>query len=264
MYTSTPLSLLPFSLQHFLLLPPFLQASPPVFAPLFPLIILQMFNPLSFYHPHLFFPPCFRHFYLHLLPLSPFSIILRCFSFFLSSLLFPSSFSPRFPLIILHCSILFPSIILTSLFPPMLPSLLSPSSASFPPSPSSSVASFSFSPPSPLGPYHSPPSLLLLSPSSLEILQLCPLTVFHPLLPPFLLSSNLCTLFPICKYVYLWYDGAGVNVHNFWYQNKNFGKREIFFCRSHLPYRRRVHLNWELWTRLKTIIREKYLKWDYT
>ena len=102
------------------------------------------------------FPPCFRHFYLHLLPLSPFSILLRCFSFFLSSL-FPSSFSPPFSLpfsllslIILQCSILFPSIILTSLFPPMLPSLLSPSSASFPPSPSSSVASLSFSPPSPL------------------------------------------------------------------------------------------------------------------
>ena len=80
------------------------------------------------------------------------------------------------------------------LFPPMLPSLLSPSSASFPPSPSSSVASFFLSS-LPFGPYHSPPSLLLLSPSSLEILQLCPLTVFHPLLPPFLLSSNLCTLF---------------------------------------------------------------------
>ena len=196
MYTSTPLSLLPFSLQHFLLLPSFLQASPPVF----PLIILQMFNPLSFYHPHLSlsphasvtfisifclfppspsssvaslsfsppssflqasppvfaplflsssnvpssfllsssplsFSPCFRHFYLHLLPLSPFSILLGCFSFFLSSLLFPSSFSPRFRspfLIILQCSILFPSIILTSLFLPMLSSLLSPSSASFP------------------------------------------------------------------------------------------------------------------------------------
>ena len=113
---------------------------------------------------------------------------------------FPSSFSPRFrsPFPSYHPPDVQSSFLLSSspLFPPMLPSLLSPSSASFPPSPSSSVASFSFSPPSPLGPYHSPPSLLLLSPSSLEILQLCPLTVFHPLLPPFLLSSNLCTLFP--------------------------------------------------------------------
>ena len=87
MYTSTPLSLLPFSLQHFLLLPAFLQASPPVFAPLFPLIILQMFHPLPFYHPHLSLSP-------PMLPslLSPssglFSPLLHpppCFSFFLSS-----------------------------------------------------------------------------------------------------------------------------------------------------------------------------------
>ena len=134
MYTSTPLSLLPFSLQHFLLLPSFLQASPPIFAPLFPLIILQMFHPLSFYHPHLSLSPHASVTFISIFCLfPPFSILLVCFSFFLSSL--------------------------------------------------------------PFGPYHSPPTLLLLSPSSLEILQLCPLTVFHPLLPPFLLSSNLCTLF---------------------------------------------------------------------
>ena len=137
MYTSTPLSLLPFSLlHHFLPLPSFLQVSPaappPVFTPLFPLIILFPSIILSS-----LFSPCFRHFYLHLLPLSP-----------LFSLLHPPS-------------------LLLSFFLSYLP----------------------------FAPYHSPPSLLLLSPSSLEILQLCLLTVFHPLLSPFLLSSNLCTLF---------------------------------------------------------------------
>ena len=244
MYTSTPLLFLPFSLQHFFLLP---SNFSPRFAPLFPLIILQMFHPLSFDHPQLSLSPHASVTFISIFCLFPPSPSSSVASFFLSSLLFPSSFSPRFPsyhppdvpssfllsssplsfppcfrhfyLLLLplppllhppplllfvsllpplsfkllppfslpfpllsssRCSILFPSIILTSLFPPMLPSLLSPSSASFPPSPSSSVASLCFSPP---------------SPSSLEILQPCPLTVFHPLSPPFLLSSNLCTLF---------------------------------------------------------------------
>ena len=147
MYTSTPLSLLPFSLQHFLLLPSFLQASPPVFAPLFPLIILQcsilfpsiiltsLFPPMlpSLLSPSsASFPPSPSS-YVASLSFSPPSSFLQAS---------PPVFAPLFPLIILQCSILFPSIILTSLFPPMLPSLLSPSSASFPPSPSSSVASF--------------------------------------------------------------------------------------------------------------------------
>ena len=136
MYTSTPLSLFPFSLQHFLLLPSFLQASPPVFAPLFPLIILQMFHPLSFYHPHLSLSPHASVTFISIFcsfPPSPSSSVASLSfsppsSFLQAS---PPIFAPLFPLIILQCSILFPSIILTSLFPPMLPSLLSPSSASF-------------------------------------------------------------------------------------------------------------------------------------
>ena len=183
MYTSTPLLFLPFSLQHFFLLP---SSFSPRFAPLFPLIILQMFHPLSFYHPHLslsphasvtfisifcLFPPSpsssvaslsfsppssflqasppvspliilqmfhplsFYHHHLSLSPhasvtfisifclFPPFSILLRCFSLFLSSLLFPSSFSPRF-------RSRFPSY-----HPPDVPSsfLLSSSPLSFPP-----------------------------------------------------------------------------------------------------------------------------------
>ena len=126
MYTSTPLSLLPFSLQHFLLLPSFLQASPPVFAPLFPLIILQMFHPLSFYHPHLSLSPHTSVTFISIFCLfPPFSILLRCF--------------------------------FLSLLPPLWSLSISPFSTST-------------------------------LPSSLEIL--------YPLLPPFLLSSNLCTLFP--------------------------------------------------------------------
>ena len=152
MYTSTPLSLLPFSLQHFLLLPSFLQASPPVFAPLFPLIILQMFHPLSFYHPHLSLSPHASVTFISIFCLfPPFSILIRCFSFFLSSLLFPSSFSPRFlsPFPSYHPPMFHP----LSFYHPHLS--LSPHASVtfisifclFPPF---SIASLSFAPPSPL------------------------------------------------------------------------------------------------------------------
>ena len=123
MYTSTPLSLLPFSLQHFLLLPSFLQASPPVFAPLFPLIILQMFYPLFFYHPHLSLSPHASVTFISIFCLfPPFSILLRCF--FLS-LLPPLSFKllPPFSLPF--------SLLSSSNVPPSF--LLSSSPLSFPP-----------------------------------------------------------------------------------------------------------------------------------
>ena len=95
MYTSTPLSLLPSSLQHFLLLPSFLQASPSVFAPLFPLIILQMFHPLSFYHPHLSLSPHASVTFISVFCLfPPFSILLRCFFLSLLPPLWSLSFSP--------------------------------------------------------------------------------------------------------------------------------------------------------------------------
>ena len=112
-------------------------------------------------------------------------------STFSSPTLFPSSFSPRFrspfpsyhasvhPLSFYHPHLLsFPPCFRP--FPPLL----------LPHSPFSILLPLLLflSLPLPFGPYHSPSSLNLLSPSSLEIL--------HPLLPPFLLSSNLCTLFP--------------------------------------------------------------------
>ena len=180
MYTSTPISLLPFSLQHFLLLPSFLQASPPVFAPLLPLIILQMFQPLSFYNPHLSLSPHASVTFISIFCLFPlFSILLRCFSFFLSSLLFPSSFSPRFrsPF--------------SSYHPPDFPSsfLLSSSPLSFPP-----CFRHFYLHLLPLSPLLHPPPLLL-------FLSLLPPLSFK-LLPPFSLpffllsSSRFSILFP--------------------------------------------------------------------
>ena len=104
----------------------------------------------------------------------------------------PVSPSARFPLIILF-SILFPSIILSSPPPPPPPPLpchfylhLLPLSPLFPLlHPPSLLLSFFLSS-LPFAPYHSIPSLLLLSPFSLEILQLYLLPVRRS--PSFLLS----------------------------------------------------------------------------
>ena len=151
------------------------------------------------------FPPCFPVTSISifcLFPLFfPFFILLRCFSLSYSP---PSpSLLNILPLLYFYSpfsffSGLFPSIILSSLFPPYFPVTfiyifcLFPS---FSPSSSSSVASLSFSP---------PPLLLIILPllyfySPLFpwkfLSSICFLYVFHPLLPPFLLSFNLCTLF---------------------------------------------------------------------
>ena len=105
MYTSTPLSPLPFSLlHHFLPLLSFLPVSPS--APPFP-SYHPLFHPLSFYHPLLSLSsllPC--HFYLHLLPLSP------LFPVFIPLCCFSLSFSPPSPLFL---------IILPLLYSPLFP-----------------------------------------------------------------------------------------------------------------------------------------------
>ena len=131
----------------------------------------------------IFFPyPPFSFRFLTLPPPLVFVPLFPSFPLSLSS--FPSSLllssSPLFP----PC---FPvtSISIFCLFPLLHPPLL--------------LISFFLSS-LPFAPYNSPPSLLLLSPSSLEILQLCLLPVFHPLLPPFLLSSNICTRFITLSY----------------------------------------------------------------